>query len=81
VSDEVTRHAEAEAEWVAAQSRWTRSWWQAAMLGVPLVYLIFVVISVRQKLLRHGSDRRLRAAGRVRRVLARHTLRAAARYE
>ena len=48
VSDEVTRHAEAEAEWVAAQSRWTRSWWQAAMLGVPLVYLIFVVISVRQ---------------------------------
>jgi two-component system, NarL family, sensor histidine kinase DesK len=48
VSDEVTRHTEAEAEWVAAQSRWTRSWWQAAMLGVPLVYLIFVVISVRQ---------------------------------
>jgi two-component system, NarL family, sensor histidine kinase DesK len=48
VSDEVTRHAEAEAEWVAAQSRWTRGWWQAAMLGVPLVYLIFVVISVRQ---------------------------------
>ena len=48
VSDEVTRHAEAEAEWVAAQSRWTRSWWQAAMLGVPLVYLIFVAVSVRQ---------------------------------
>ena len=48
VRDEVTRHAEAEAEWVAAQSRWTRGWWQAAMLGVPLVYLIFVVISVRQ---------------------------------
>jgi two-component system sensor histidine kinase DesK len=48
VSDEVTRHAEAEAEWVAAQSRWTQGWWQAAMLGVPLVYLIFVVISVRQ---------------------------------
>jgi two-component system sensor histidine kinase DesK len=48
VSDEVTRHTEAEAEWVAAQSRWTRSWRQAAMLSIPLVYLIFVVISVRQ---------------------------------
>jgi two-component system sensor histidine kinase DesK len=48
VSDEVTRHSEAEAEWVAAQSRWTRSWRRAAMLAIPLVYLIFVVVSVRQ---------------------------------
>jgi two-component system sensor histidine kinase DesK len=48
VSDEVTRHTEAEAEWAAAQFRWTRSWRQAAMLSIPLVYLIFVVISVRQ---------------------------------
>ncbi len=48
VSDEVTRHSEAEAEWVAAQSRWTRSWRRAALLSIPLVYLIFVVVSVRQ---------------------------------
>jgi two-component system, NarL family, sensor histidine kinase DesK len=48
VSDEVTRHSQAEAEWVAAQSRWTRSWRRAAMLAIPLVYLIFVVVSVRQ---------------------------------
>jgi two-component system sensor histidine kinase DesK len=48
VSDEVARHNEAEAEWVAAQSRWTRSWRRAAMLSIPLVYLIFVVVSVRQ---------------------------------
>ena len=48
VSDEVTRHSEAEAAWVAAQSRWTRSWRRAAMLAIPLVYLIFVVVSVRQ---------------------------------
>ena len=48
VSDEVARHNEAEAEWVAAQSRWTRSWRRAAMLSIPLVYLVFVVVSVRQ---------------------------------
>jgi two-component system, NarL family, sensor histidine kinase DesK len=48
VSDEVTRHTAAEAEWVAVQSRWTRSWRQAVMLGIPLVYLIFVVISIDQ---------------------------------
>jgi two-component system sensor histidine kinase DesK len=48
VSDEVARHSEAEAEWVAAQSRWTRSWRRAAMFAIPLVYLVFVVVSVRQ---------------------------------
>ena len=48
VSDEVTRHTEAEAEWVAAQSRWTRSWRQTILFAIPLVYLIFVVVSVRQ---------------------------------
>jgi two-component system, NarL family, sensor histidine kinase DesK len=48
VSDEIRPHYEAEAEWVAAQSRWTRSWRRAAMLATPLVYLVFVVISVRQ---------------------------------
>ena len=53
VSDEVARHNEAEAEWVAAQSRWTRSWRRAAMLSIPLVYLVFVVVSVRQN--SHGS--------------------------
>ncbi len=48
VSDEVTRHAEAEAEWMSAQSRWTRGWRETALLAIPLVYLIYVVISVRQ---------------------------------
>jgi two-component system, NarL family, sensor histidine kinase DesK len=48
VNDEVAWHNEAEAEWVAAQSRWTRSWRRAAMLAIPLVYLAFVVVSVRQ---------------------------------
>jgi len=53
VSDEVTPHSEAEAQWVAAQSRWTQSWRRAAMLGIPLVYLVYVVISVRQN--SHGT--------------------------
>jgi two-component system, NarL family, sensor histidine kinase DesK len=53
VNDEVARHSEAEAEWVAAQSRWTRSWRRAAMLAIPLVYLAFVFVSVRQN--SHGS--------------------------
>jgi two-component system, NarL family, sensor histidine kinase DesK len=53
VNDEVVRHTEAEAEWVAAQSRWTRSWRRAAMLAIPLVYLVFVYVSVRQN--SHGS--------------------------
>jgi two-component system, NarL family, sensor histidine kinase DesK len=48
VSDEVARHNEAEAQWVAAQSQWTRSWRRAAMLAIPLVYLIFVYVSVGQ---------------------------------
>jgi two-component system, NarL family, sensor histidine kinase DesK len=48
VSDELTLHNKAEAEWVAAQSRWTRSWRQTTLLAIPLVYLIFVVVSVRQ---------------------------------
>ena len=48
MSDEVARHTEAEAEWVAVQSRWTRSWRQAVMLAIPLVYLVFVVVSVEQ---------------------------------
>ncbi len=53
VNDEVARHSEAEAEWVAAQSRWTRSWHRPAMLAIPLVYLVFVFVSVRQN--SHGS--------------------------
>ena len=48
VSDEVTRHDDVGAEWVSAQSRWTRGWREAALLSIPLVYLIYVVISVRQ---------------------------------
>ncbi len=53
VSDEVALHTQTEAEWVAAQSRWTRSWRRGAMLAIPLVYLVFVVVSVRQN--SHGS--------------------------
>jgi len=48
VSDEVTPHDEAEAEWMAAQSKWTRSWRRAALLAIPLVYLTYVAVSVRQ---------------------------------
>jgi two-component system, NarL family, sensor histidine kinase DesK len=48
VSDEVAPHNEAEAKWVAAQSQWTRSWRRAAMLAIPLVYLVFVFVSVGQ---------------------------------
>lgn len=33
---------------MSAQSRWTRGWREAALLAIPLVYLIYVVISVRQ---------------------------------
>jgi len=46
VSAEVTPHS--EAEWVTAQPGSTRSWREAALLAIPLVYLIYVVISVRQ---------------------------------
>jgi two-component system sensor histidine kinase DesK len=53
VNDEVVRHTEAEAEWVAAQSQWTQSWRRVAMLAIPLVYLVFVFISVGQN--SHGS--------------------------
>jgi two-component system, NarL family, sensor histidine kinase DesK len=53
VNDEVARHSEAEAAWVAAQSRWTRSWRRAAMIAIPIVYLVFVFVSVRQN--SHGS--------------------------
>ncbi len=53
VSDEAAPHTEAEAEWAAVQSRWTRSWRRAAMLAIPLVYLIYVAVSVRQN--SHGA--------------------------
>lgn len=33
---------------MSAQSRWTRGWRETALLAIPLVYLIYVVISVRQ---------------------------------
>jgi two-component system sensor histidine kinase DesK len=46
--DSQTVPPEAEAEWVAAHSKWTRSWRRAAMLAIPLVYLIYVAVSVRQ---------------------------------
>jgi len=48
VSDEVVPHTEADAEWAAAQAKWTRSWRREALLALPLVYLIFVAISVQQ---------------------------------
>jgi two-component system, NarL family, sensor histidine kinase DesK len=48
VSDEITLHDKAEAEFVAAQARWTRSWRRTGMLAIPLVYLVFVFVSVDQ---------------------------------
>jgi hypothetical protein len=57
VSDEVTVPSEAEpqaeAEWARAQSRWAPSWRGGAMLAIPLVYLVYVVISVEQN--SHGA--------------------------
>jgi two-component system, NarL family, sensor histidine kinase DesK len=38
----------AEAEWVAAQRRWTGGWRRLVMTAIPLVYLIFVFASVGQ---------------------------------
>jgi two-component system, NarL family, sensor histidine kinase DesK len=48
VGPQIVPHTKAEAEWVAAQSKWTRSWRRAAMLAIPLIYLIYVVTSVQQ---------------------------------
>lgn len=45
--------AKAEAEWVAAQRKWTRGWRRLVLLALPLVYLIYVVGSVRQN--SHGA--------------------------
>jgi len=45
-----------EAEWVASQRRWAEGWRQVALAGLPLLYLIYVVISVTEN---------SRGAGRV----------------
>jgi two-component system, NarL family, sensor histidine kinase DesK len=37
-----------EAEWVAYQRRWADGWRRAALAGLPLLYLIYVVISITQ---------------------------------
>ena len=39
---------QAEAEWVATQRKWTWGWRRLVLLAIPLVYLIYVVGSVRQ---------------------------------
>jgi two-component system, NarL family, sensor histidine kinase DesK len=52
VSDEVTPHHEAEAELVAAKSGRSGTWRWVGM-AIPLVYLIYVVVSVQQN--SHGS--------------------------
>src|SRR5262249_32407323 len=46
-------HTKAEAEWVAAQRKWTRGWRRLVLLAIPLVYLIYVAGSVRQN--SHGA--------------------------
>ena len=46
-------HTEAQAKWVAAHSKWTRSWRLMALFAIPLVYLIYVAVSVRQN--SHGA--------------------------
>ena len=45
--------AKAEAEWVATQRKWTWGWRRLVLLAIPLVYLIYVVGSVRQN--SHGG--------------------------
>jgi two-component system, NarL family, sensor histidine kinase DesK len=38
----------AEAEWFDSQRRWTQGWRRAFMLSLPLVYLVYLAISVAQ---------------------------------
>lgn len=45
--------AQTEAEWVASQRKWTWGWRRLVLLAIPLVYLIYVVGSVRQN--SHGG--------------------------
>jgi len=45
----------AEAEWVASQSRWLGGWRKTAMVALPLIYLVYVVISVTEN--SRGSGR------------------------
>ncbi len=35
-----------EAEWVASQRKWLGGWRRGVMVALPLVYLVYVVISV-----------------------------------
>ena len=44
---------QAEAEWVATQRKWIWGWRRLVLLALPLVYLIYVVGSVRQN--SHGA--------------------------
>jgi two-component system sensor histidine kinase DesK len=53
VDPQTVPHPEAEAKWVAAHAKWTRSWRLMALFAIPLVYLIYVAVSVRQN--SHGA--------------------------
>jgi len=53
VDPKTAPHAKDEAEWVATQRKWTRGWRRLVLLALPLVYLIYVVGSVRQN--SHGA--------------------------
>jgi two-component system, NarL family, sensor histidine kinase DesK len=44
----------AEAEWVAEQRSWTRGWRERLMLGLPLIYLVYLGAAVSQN--SHGAE-------------------------
>jgi two-component system, NarL family, sensor histidine kinase DesK len=44
-----------EVEWVASQRRWVGGWRRVALIALPLVYLVYVAISVTEN--SHGADR------------------------
>jgi two-component system sensor histidine kinase DesK len=53
VDPKTAPQAEAEAEWMATQRKWIWGWRRLVLLALPLVYLIYVVGSVRQN--SHGG--------------------------
>jgi len=55
MADNVPLATPGEAEWVASQRRWAGGWRQAALIALPLAYLIYVVISVTEN--SRGADR------------------------
>jgi two-component system sensor histidine kinase DesK len=55
MAEDVPLATPGEAEWVASQRQWADGWRRAALIALPLAYLIFVVISVTEN--SRGADR------------------------